>query len=50
MSGELDLRILLRTLSPHLDPEDYVFCLFPGADYGDHAALAPVEPPRSLPR
>jgi hypothetical protein len=42
MSGECDLRTLLRSLSPVLREEKVVFCSFAGARYGDHADLEPI--------
>lgn len=42
MSGEVSLQDLLRSLSPALAPESFVFVSRPGARYGDHAELMPV--------
>ena len=42
MSGETNLGILLRSMAPALQAGEYVFCTIPGANYGDHAELAPV--------
>jgi len=42
MSGEKDLRRLLRNLSPVLAAGEFVFCSFADARYGDHAQLQPV--------
>lgn len=42
MSAETDLKTLLSTLSPHLLDEQFVFCSFPAASYGDHADLRPI--------
>jgi hypothetical protein len=42
MSGERDLETLLSTLSPRLAREEYVFCTFADACYGDHADLEPL--------
>lgn len=41
MSGENDLAKLLKTLSPVLMEEEYVFCSFKSASYGDHSDLEP---------
>ncbi|MFK8001656.1 MAG: ACT domain-containing protein [Polyangiales bacterium] len=42
MSGDDDLQRLLRTLSPDLAAEAFVFVSLPGARYGDHVELSPV--------
>lgn len=42
LSGETDLDLLLRSMSPMLVEGEFVFCTFPAAAYGDHAALNPV--------
>lgn len=42
MSGEKDLQVLLATMSPQLLEDEYVFCSFPGAAYGDYANLRPI--------
>jgi hypothetical protein len=42
MSGETDLSKMLSTLAPQLLPEEYVFCTFPRAKYGDHPELEPI--------
>ena len=42
MSGESDLRELLRNISPRLLAQDFVFCSFPDSAYGDHAELQPI--------
>lgn len=41
MSGEIDLNKLLKTLSPVLMEDEYVFCTFPNADFGDRLELKP---------
>lgn len=42
MTGEARLQVLLKSLAPSIEDEEYVFCTFAGAVYGDHAELAPV--------
>ena len=42
MTGESDLRKLLATLSPSLQPDEYVFCHFQDGRYGDNAELEPI--------
>ena len=42
MTGEKDLKKLLSSMSPTLLDEEYVFCTFPNAHYGDHSELAPI--------
>lgn len=42
MAGEQNLRKLLESMSPELSDEDYVFCTFDKANYGDHAELQPL--------
>ena len=42
MSGESDLARLLASMSPELIDEDYVFCSFEQARYGDYPELQPV--------
>jgi len=42
MTGEKDLQKLLASMSPELLEGEVVFCTFPGAQYGDHSALAPI--------
>ncbi len=42
MSGETDLNTILASLNPKLSTEEFVFCTFPEARYGDHAMLDPV--------
>ncbi|MEM7196000.1 MAG: ACT domain-containing protein [Pseudomonadota bacterium] len=42
MVGEKDLETLLATMSPELGVEDYVFCTFPDASYGDFSELNPL--------
>jgi len=42
MVGETDLKKLLQHMSPILVPEEYVFCTFTNARYGDHAELQPI--------
>lgn len=41
-AGETNLGVLLRSLSPTLREEDYVFCSFAGAQYGNYAELEPI--------
>lgn len=40
--GETNLEKLLHVISPQLLEEDYVFCTFPRAVYGDHPDLEPI--------
>jgi hypothetical protein len=42
MSGELNLKQLLASMSPELMDGEYVFCSFQNAQYGDHTALEPI--------
>ena len=42
MSGEIDLNTLVANLSPSLAPDDYVFCTFEHARYGDFAEASPI--------
>jgi hypothetical protein len=42
MHGEEDLQTLLATLSPSIQPGEFVFVTFPDAVYGDHASLSPI--------
>lgn len=42
MAGERDLDTLIASMAPELMDSEYVFCSFPNARYGDHAALEPV--------
>ncbi|MDA9599083.1 ACT domain-containing protein [bacterium] len=42
MSGETDLKAILKTLSPNLLGDTYVFCTVPGASYGDYAEAKPI--------
>ena len=42
MSGETDLKAILKTLSPNLLGDTYVFCTLPGASYGDYAEAKPI--------
>ena len=42
MSGETDLSKMLATLKPKLLDEEFVFCTFPQASYGDHPELQPI--------
>ena len=42
MVGETDLRALLAGMSPRLLADEYVFCSFPGSQYGDHRQLQPI--------
>ena len=51
MSGESDLKKLLASLQPELLAEEYIFCSFPDANYGDHPELQPfaaIEEPEGL--
>ncbi|KDM93422.1 ACT domain-containing protein [Photobacterium galatheae] len=41
MSGMTDLQELLRSMSPQLQPEAYVFCCVEG-DMADYLALSPI--------
>ncbi len=41
MSGESDLNTLLAALQPKLLAGEFVFCSFPGANYGEHRELQP---------
>ncbi|MEO0973456.1 MAG: ACT domain-containing protein [Pseudomonadota bacterium] len=40
--GEHSLKVILQSLDPALRHGEYVFCTFPGADYGDHADMEPI--------
>jgi len=42
MTAETDLSRLLATLSPELNPQEYVFATFADARYGDHSELQPL--------
>ncbi len=42
MSGVTNLSQLLQEMSPLLHSEEYVFCSFPEAKYGDKSELRPV--------
>jgi hypothetical protein len=42
VSVETDLRVLLASLRPYLQPGRFVFCRLPGSRYGDHASLEPL--------
>ena len=42
MTAEKDLARLLATLSPELNPQEYVFTTFADAQYGDHSELQPL--------
>ncbi len=42
MSGETDLARLLASMAPELTDEEYVFCIFEDARYGDYPELQPV--------
>ena len=42
ISGETDLEKLLSSLSPVLLDDEYVFCSFKNARYGDHKELEPL--------
>lgn len=42
MTGEIELKKILATLSPQLDSREYVFCTFKKGVYGDYAELQPI--------
>lgn len=42
MTGEKDLKKLLALMRPELMDEEYVFCSFRNAAYGDYSDLEPV--------
>ena len=42
MNGIKDLDQLLERLDPKLSVEEYVFCSFKSAEYGDHRELNPI--------
>ena len=42
MPGEINLDQLLATMAPKLRDEEYIFCTFPQAYYGDHSELEPI--------
>ena len=42
MNGERDREKLLASMSPELMDEEYVFCTFQNAHYGDYSDLAPI--------
>ena len=42
MTAEKDLARLLATLSPELNPQEYVFTTFADAQYGNHSELQPL--------
>ena len=42
MTGETNLDRLLATMAPKLHDEQYIFCTFPQAHYGDHSELEPI--------
>jgi len=42
MSGEENLAVMLQTMSPQVNPGEFVYCSFPDGNYGDHQALSPV--------
>ncbi|MGI9327432.1 MAG: ACT domain-containing protein [Pseudomonadales bacterium] len=42
MAGEKHLDRLLSVMSPTLSPEEFVFCSYKDASYGDHRDLAPI--------
>ncbi|MFZ1396953.1 MAG: ACT domain-containing protein [Candidatus Promineifilaceae bacterium] len=42
MAGETDLSKMLATLKPQLHDDEFVFCTFPQASYGDHPELQPI--------
>jgi hypothetical protein len=41
MNGIVDLKILLKSMSPELQSDEYVFCSLPG-EYGDYQHLMPL--------
>jgi len=41
MSGEIDLKLLLKNMSPVLNDEEYIFITLPGS-YGDFQHLEPL--------
>ena len=48
MSGEIDLHKLVTSMSPTLMDEEYVFCTFLKAKYGDYPDLEPIAMIREL--
>ena len=42
MSDIMDIEQLLAEMNPILHHEEYVFCTFPDALYGDHIELQPI--------
>lgn len=42
MTGETDLKTILASLAPALDTEEFVYCSFKQARYGDHQQLQPI--------
>lgn len=46
MSGETDVRVLLKSMEPVLSREEYVFCVLPAAGSGTHGTreASPVNP------
>jgi len=42
MSGERNLKTLLKSMSPQLLDGEYVFCTFKDAQYGDYSELQPI--------
>lgn len=42
MAGEKDLKKLMRSLSPYLVDDEFVFCTIKDAKYGDFAELFPL--------
>jgi hypothetical protein len=42
MTGELNLKNLLTSMSPELMDGEYVFCSFQNAQYGDYTVLEPI--------
>lgn len=42
MTGEMDLKTILQSLSPVMLDDTYVFCSVVGARYGDYAETAPI--------
>lgn len=42
MHGETDLKKMLSNMSPELLDDEFVFCTFENAQYGEHANLQPI--------
>lgn len=42
MTGEKDLEILLKSMSPELIDGEFVFCSFRNSSYGDYSKLQPI--------